>query len=240
MIVDDGLSLRPRTGGYTDLIFAIQKLKQVDDTLACTIRFNRNIDTELLTSGEFRQMFDIYWTDRENNDEKREWDSIEITSYKTNTIDFTAFIDGTTTVRGVLVAKVRPQYDYTRVFLSDPQKTYLTNLNATKEFNYIKEPPEPVETVNATEPEPMAEAVPEPPIELVTEKNETDRPSEKEQTKKTKSKEEPSEKAGPELGVLGLALTIAAVVVGVAILTVVICVCRNREEEDDAIVVAQP
>ena len=171
VIVDDGLSVRPRSRDYTDLIFAIQKLKQVDDYLACTMRFNRNIDTALLTEGgEFREMFDIYWTDR-GGGEKKAWESIEITSSKTNTIDFTAFLSGTTTVKGVMVAKVRPQYDYTRVFLTDPEKTYLTNLNATKEFKYLRQSPEPVVPANVTEEEPTAEIVPKPPPEPVEEES---------------------------------------------------------------------
>lgn len=46
--------------------------------------------------------------------------------------------------------------------------------------------------------------------------------------------------AGVEVGILGLCLAIAAVVVCLAILTVLFLRCRNRGSEDDAIVVSKP
>ena len=53
-------------------------------------------------------------------------------------INFKAFLPRNETVSGVMVAKVRPSFDYTRIYRTPVSTTYLITLYAIKEFEYIE------------------------------------------------------------------------------------------------------
>ena len=88
----------------------------------------------------FFDMFDVYWYDKSDaSAQARRWESLALTGFGSDgtTITFSAFLPRNNTVKGVMVVKVRPSFDYTNIYLTDVSMTYFTNLYATKDFEYI-------------------------------------------------------------------------------------------------------
>ena len=53
-------------------------------------------------------------------------------------INFTVYGEEDVILKGTIVVEVRADFDYTQIFLTDNSTTFLNNMKATKEFDYVQ------------------------------------------------------------------------------------------------------
>ena len=130
---------------YTDINFEIINLHQEThfEPMIGQISFDQPVNMTFLSEDDhFFDMFQIYWYRKD--DAEILWDmywlnvTVDRFDSENMTINFTVYGEEDTILKGTIVAEVKLDFDYTQIFVTNDQTTFLNNMKATKDFDYVQ------------------------------------------------------------------------------------------------------